>query len=189
MQTTSARAKACMLNAQQRKKHHYDKRHVPSVFEVRAEVLLATTTLHLRTTGTRKLIPRWIKPFKILACMGGTAHHLDLPDCMHQVHAVFHVSLIKPYRSDGRTQPPPPPELFDDCPEGTVEQVLDHRVKRGRQRKVEYLIHWEGYGDEHNTWETSANVANSLDCVQDYWLTLAPDQRLAAAAVLLPMPQ
>ena len=68
--------------------------------------------------------------------------------------------------------------------------MLDHRVvKRGRQRKVEYLIHWEGYGDEHNTWETSANVANSLDCVQDYWLTLAPDQRLAAAAVLLPMPQ
>ena len=58
---------------------------------------------------------------------------------MHQVHNVFHVSLIKPYRSDGRTQPPPPPDLVDDCPEWTVEQVLDHRVvKRGRQRNVEY---------------------------------------------------
>ncbi len=190
MQTTIARAKTCMLNAQQRQKHYYDKRHVPSVFEVGAEVLLATTNLHLRTTGTRKLIPRWVGPFKVLACMGGSAYSLDLPDCMHQVHNVFHVSLIKPYRSDGRTQPPPPPELVDDCPEWTVEQVLDHRVvKRGHQRKVEYLIHWEGYGDEHNTWETSANVANSLDCVQDYWLTLPPDQRLAAAAVLLPMPQ
>jgi hypothetical protein len=30
---------------------------------------------------------------------------------------VFHVSLIKPYTSDGCTQPPPPPELVDDCPE------------------------------------------------------------------------
>lgn len=74
--------------------------------------------------------------------------------------------------------------------EHTVEQVLDHRVvKHGRQCKVEYLIHWEGYGLEDNTWETSANVANSLDCVQDYWLSLPPDQRLTATAILLPMPQ
>ena len=80
--------------------------------------------------------------------------------------------------------------MVDDCPEWTVQQVLGHRVvKRGRQRKIECLIHRDDYDDKHNTWETSANVANSLDCVQDYWLTLAPDQRLAAAAALLPMPQ
>ncbi len=108
--------------------------------------------------------------------MGGTDYCLDLPDCMHQVHRVFHVSVIKPYRSDGRTQPPPPPELVDDCPEWTVEQVLDHRVvKRERRRKVAYLIHWEDYGNEHNTWETSASVADSFNCVQDHWLTLPPD--------------
>ena len=141
MQTPIAHAKTCMLNAQQRQKHYYDKRHVPSVFEVGAEVLLATTDLHLRTTGTRKLIPRWVEPFKVLARMGGTAYNLDLLDCMHQVYTVFHVSLIKPYRSDGCTQPPPPPDLVDDCPEWTVEQVLDHRgVKRGRQRKVKLLF-------------------------------------------------
>ena len=117
--------------------------------------------------------------------MGGNAYCLDLPDCMHQVHNVFHVSLVKPYRSDGCNHPPPPPALIDDCPEWTVEQVLDHRVvKHGRQSKAEYLIHWEGYGYEHNAWETSANVANSLDCIQNYWLTLPP-----AAAVFLPMHQ
>ena len=60
--------------------------------------------------------------------MGGTAHRLDLPDCMHQVHNGFHISPMKPYRSDGGTQPPPPPELVDDCPEWSLEQVLDHRV-------------------------------------------------------------
>ena len=43
MQTTIARAKTCMLDAQQRQKHCYDKRHVPSVFDVGAQVLLATT--------------------------------------------------------------------------------------------------------------------------------------------------
>ncbi len=55
MQTTIARAKTCVLNAQQRQKHYYDKRHVPSVFDGGAEVLLAITNLHLRTTGTRSL--------------------------------------------------------------------------------------------------------------------------------------
>ncbi len=72
MQSTMTHAKTCMLNAQQRQKHYYDKRHVPSVSEVGAEVLLATTDLHLRTTGTRKLIPRWDAPFKVLAHMCGT---------------------------------------------------------------------------------------------------------------------
>ena len=83
--------------------------HIPSCHE--------QGVLHLRTTGTHKLIPTRVGPCKDLARMGGY------------------------------------------------------------------------YGNEHNTEETSANVANSLDCVQNYWLTLPPDQRLAAAAVLLPMPQ
>ena len=85
---------------------------------------------------------------------------------MQQVHNVFHVSLIKQYMSDGRPQPPHPLDLVDDC---TVEQVLDHRtVYRGRQRKIEYLISWVGYGDEHNTWQTSKNVSNAAEYVQNY---------------------
>ena len=58
------------------------------------------------------------------------------------------------------------------------EQILGHRtVKRGNQRKLECLIGWEGYGEEHNTWEPAANAENAADLVQDYWLTLPPDQR------------
>jgi len=58
MQNTVACAKTCMLNAQQREKHYCDKRHVLSALDIGAEVLLATTSLHLRITGTHKLIPR-----------------------------------------------------------------------------------------------------------------------------------
>ena len=153
MQTTLARAKTCMLAAQQRQKHYYDKRHMLAEIAVGSNVLLATTNLHLKTVGTCKLIPRWVGPFKVTARVGGMSYRLDLPACMHQIHNVFHISLIKQYRSDGRTQPPPPPELVEDHPEWTVEQILDHRVvKRGNQHKLEYLIGWEGYGEEHNTW-------------------------------------
>ena len=173
-----------MPNAQQRQKHYYDKRHVPSVFEVGTQVLLATTNLHLQTTGTRKLIPRWIGPFTITACLGPAAYRLDLPPNIQQVHNVFHVSLIKQYRTDGRTQPPPPPDLVDDCTEWTVEQVLDHRVvRRGRQQKIEYLISWVGYAADNNTWESAANASNAAELVQEYWLTQPANCRLAASAV------
>ena len=63
----------------------------------------------------------------------------------------------------------------------TVEQILAHRtVKRGNQRELEYLIGWEAYGEEHNTWEPAANAENAADLVQDYWLTLSPDPRLTS---------
>ena len=47
MQSTIACAKRCMLNAQQRQRHYYDQKHVPSVSEVDSQVLLATTNLHV----------------------------------------------------------------------------------------------------------------------------------------------
>ena len=80
----------------------------------------------------------------VTARLGAISYCLDLPAYMHQIHNVLHISLIKQYRGDGRTQPPPPPELVEDHPEWTVEQILDHgTVKRGNQRKLEYLIGWE----------------------------------------------
>ena len=95
-----------LLPPDQRQKHYYDKRHMLAEIAIGSNVLLATTNLHLKTFSTRKLIPRWVGPFKVTARVGAMSYCLDLPACMHQIHNVFPISLIKQYRGDGRTQPP-----------------------------------------------------------------------------------
>lgn len=39
---------------------------------------------------------------------------------------------------------------MSDEEEYQVEKILDHAVKRGKHL---YLIKWEGYGSDANTWE------------------------------------
>ena len=126
-----------MLNAQQRQKHYYDKRHVPSVLKWAHKYCLPLQTFTCRPLVLATLYPDGL---------GLVQSQLALV----QVHKVFQVSLIKQYRTDVRTQPPPPP--VDDCTKRTVEQVLDHRVvRRGRQQKIGYLISWVSYAAESNT--------------------------------------
>ena len=99
MQTTLAGAKSCLLAAQQRRKHYYDRRHMPAEIAIGSDVLLATNNLHLKKVGTRKLIPRWVGPCKVTACIDALSYRLDLPARMHQIHNVFHISLMKQYKS------------------------------------------------------------------------------------------
>jgi hypothetical protein len=99
------------------------------------------------------------------------AYKLDLPREMSRTHPVFHVSLLRPYKSDGPIQTPPPPLSYDDdgVPVFEVEQILNHRdQKRGRSTKREYLTKWKGYGPAHNTWEPEAGLSCEA-LLADYW--------------------
>lgn len=106
VQSIIARAYCCMLNAQQWQRPCYDKKHVPSVFELDSQVLLATASSHLPTIVTRTLIPSWLGPFKVLARVGQAAYRLELPGNMQQVHSVFRVSLINSTGGTGALSPP-----------------------------------------------------------------------------------
>jgi hypothetical protein len=110
---------------------------------------------------------RYAGPFKVLQKVGPVAYKLQLPESC-QVHDVFHVSLLKEYRQDGRHQPPPAPLVADDGGlEFEVEKLLLHRIrKRG---KTEFLVKWLGYPAEHNTWEPLEGMSHCMDLVQEYW--------------------
>jgi hypothetical protein len=61
--------------------------------------------------------------------------------------------------------PPPSPELIDGEEEYVVEKILDSRMFR---QHLQYLVKWDGYGAEGNTWEYSENVENAPEKVADF---------------------
>lgn len=126
---------------------------------------MSTKNIQLKHPGTKKLLPLWIGPFKVLAKVGTLEYKLQLAEGM-KMHDVFHVSLLKEFRSDGTVIPPPPPQLVAGELAYEVEQVIDYDSKRKR-----YLVKWQGYGHESNTWEPEKNLSHAAALVQGYWET------------------
>ena len=175
MREDVAKAKEALKMAQQRMKTYADKKSRQVEFKVGDLVLLSTKNIRLKGRkglGSRKLFPKWIGPFKVLDRVGSLAYRLEMPRELKKLHNVFHVSVLKQYRTDGRVQPPPPQLFVEGDWEFEVEKILLHREKkrgRGRKPKREYLVKWLGYNPEHNTWEPEANLSNCPELIKKYW--------------------
>ena len=97
------------------------------------------------------------------------AYRLTLPPSMKRLHPVFNVVKLMLAPTDpiaGRhAPPPPPPELIDGEEEYVVEEIRDSRMFR---RRLQYLVKWEGYGTEGNTWEYAEHVNNAPERVAEF---------------------
>ena len=171
-------AKKCLMAAQERQKKDADHNRRPVRFEVGQKVLLSTRNIELKTPGSKKLMPRYIGPYSVVANVGATAVKLELPPSS-RIHPVFHVSLVKPYKDNG-TRQPPTPLIIEGEPYYMVEAIVDHQdisVRgRGGKTRREFLVKWEGYYSRHNTWEPEASLRHSLplaEAIEEYERKLA----------------
>jgi hypothetical protein len=121
-----------MEAAQQRQKAYADAKRRDTSYAVGQEILLSTADIKPKFKGSAKLLPKWIGPYKVTEVINPVAYRLQLPDTL-KLHTVFHASLLKPYKSDGRVLPPPPPEMIEGEFEYEVESILSHRFKRGNK--------------------------------------------------------
>ena len=96
--------------AQDRMKAAADGKRREESFQVGDMVLLKTTHINLARSGTKRLYPLFIGPFKVVEKVNEVAYRLDLPMELKKVHPTFHVSLYRRYKDGGRsalTKPPP----------------------------------------------------------------------------------
>ena len=47
-----------------------------------------------------KLSPRFIGPYEVIEKVGPVAYRLALPPELEKIHNVFHISMLRRYRSD-----------------------------------------------------------------------------------------
>ena len=165
-------ARQCMAQAQHRQKAYADKHRRDLELQVGDRVLLSTKNMRRPGPG-RCLLPCFIGPHKVVKRVSAVAYELEISKSM-RLHDVFHVSLLRPYRDDGRVQPPPVTIMLDGSEEFEVEKVVSHRVvPHGKGRKqTEYLVRWDGYDAIHDMWLQDADLSNSRQKVQEYWSQL-----------------
>jgi len=63
-------------------------------------------------------------------------------------------------------EPTPPPTIINKEEEYEVEEIKKHR-KHGKG--MQYLVHWKGYGDEHDQWIVETGLPHAKEVIKDYW--------------------
>jgi hypothetical protein len=157
--------------AQTRQRKWYDKKRLPApeyntledVAHGRAKVAdkVMLNRQNIKTKRpTAKLDHKLFGPFVVKRKVGERAYELELPPRMN-IHPVFYVGLLEPYREStdpSRKQEPPLPDEVDDQPSYVVERIVDSRyygpaTAKFPTRFVQYMVVWAGYGPEENSWE------------------------------------
>ena len=115
----------------------------------------------MRFGNKGKLSPRYIGPYKIIERIGPLAYKLALPPELERIHNVFHVSMLRRYRSD-------PSHVLKDSEMEISENlsyieepvtIVDYRIKQLRNREIPMVkVLWKNHGIEEATWETEARM-------------------------------
>ncbi len=140
---------------------YVNRRRTPVTYQPEDLVLLSSRNLPLR--GSKKLLPRWMGPFRVLKTVGPVACKLELPPRWQHVHPVFHVSLLRQWT--GRMPEHPPPLLLDGEEEYEIERIVGHQdTRRGRR----YVVRWRGYSEEEDSALYLEDLGNAQHLLEEY---------------------
>lgn len=167
-----AHARVCIQQAQARMQQYENRQRRDVRFAVGDLVRLSAAHINLKGVRSRKLGPKFLGPFKVLAAVGEVAYRLQLPATM-QVHNVFHVSQLQPWHTDKEfpqhmAHAQPGPVAGSD--EYEVESILDVCPPSANSKKREwfFLVRWKGWAPEDDTWEPASNIY-SRAVIDAFW--------------------
>ena len=159
MADTLEEAKAALAKSKDDMTLYYNWKRTPAP-EFKAGDMVFLDASNIQTTQpSHKLSHQRLGPFPIDSQVGNSAYWLHLPPSMGRLHPIFNVVKLSSAPPDPflghQASPPPLPEIVDGEEEWVVEEILDSRMVN---RKLRYLVKWEDFGVEHNSWEPWDNV-------------------------------
>ncbi|KAL2223980.1 UNVERIFIED_CONTAM: Transposon Tf2-12 polyprotein [Sesamum indicum] len=155
--------KKCLKAAQDRQKSYVDQHRREMEYEVGDKVFLKISPWRgiLRFGKQGKLSPRYIGPYEIIERIGPLAYRLALPAELSQIHDVFHVSMLRRYRSDpSHIIQEPEIEISEELT--YVEEpaeILDRNVRKLRNKDIPMVkVRWSHHSPREATWEVEEHM-------------------------------
>ena len=115
----------------------------------------------LRFGKIGKLSPRFIGPYEVLERIGPVAYRLALPPELAKLHNVFHVSMLRRYRSDeSHILPVHDVQVQADLSyDEEPKAILAREVKQLRNKKIPLVkVLWQHHGRKEATWEPESTM-------------------------------
>jgi hypothetical protein len=144
--------------AHDRQKSYADLKRKEIEFQVGDRVFLKVSPWKkvFRFGRKGKLSPRFIGPYEVLERVGPVAYRLELPQELEKIHNVFHVSMLRRYRSDPSHVLSS--EVIELQPDLTFEEepveILAFDVKELRRKSIPIVkVLWRNHAVEEATWE------------------------------------
>ncbi|KAA3487716.1 pol protein [Gossypium australe] len=152
-----------LISKTEEKKSYADLKRKEIEFSVGDRVFLKVSPWEkvLRFGRKGKLSPKFIGPYRVLKRVRPVAYQLELPSELSQIHDVFHVSMLRRYRSNPSHIVPV--EEIEVRPNLSFEkkpvQIMDRDVKVFRRKSVPLVkVLWRNHGSEEAMWEPEEEI-------------------------------
>ena len=149
--------------AEDRQKSYADLKRKDIQYEIGEKVFLKVSLWKkvMRFGRNGKLSPRFIGPYEVIKKMGLVAYRLALPPKLENIHNIFHVSMLRRYRSDPSYVVSL--EIIELRPDLTYEkepvEILAREVKELRNKQIPLVkVLWRNHKIEEATWESEETM-------------------------------
>ena len=149
--------------ATDRQKSYVDMKRKDIRYEIGEKVFLKVSPWKkvMRFGENGKLSPKFIRTFEVIEKVGPVAYRLDLPPELEKIHNVFHVSMLRRYRSNPSHVVSS--ETIELRPDLTYEEepveILAREVKEFRNKRILLVkVLWRNHKTEEATWESEETM-------------------------------